>query len=113
MFAVGDGIESDGGVREVWRGDDDGVNVFAFHDVFVAGGSNGCTGLLTGAFKSGSVRIAQGDNLHVRAQGETGQMILQCNAATADNGDVERLRWLHGPKSMATLRQNAQSKVVG
>ena len=40
VFAVGDGVQRDGRMGEVRRGDDHGVNVVAPHDVLVPGGGD-------------------------------------------------------------------------
>ena len=46
-------------------------------------------GLLPRAFERGGVGIAERHELHVRTKGQPGQMILQRDAAAANDGDIE------------------------
>ena len=89
MFALRDGVERDGRVREIRRRDDDGVNVIAPDDLLGAGRGDGDAGLLPRAFERGGVGVAQRRDLHLRAKRQAGQMILQRDATAADDGKIK------------------------
>lgn len=91
VFAGDNGGVGDGCVNKIRRGDDDGVNIVAADDFLVAGGGGGDAGLLPGAFERGGIRVAERDDLGVRAKGESGEMVLQRDAAATDDGEVELL----------------------
>jgi len=104
MFALRDGGQRDGRVGEIRRGNDDGVNIIPFHDVFVARGSDGNTGLLLRPPEGCGIGIAECDDLHIWAQGETGQMILQRDPAATNDGKVECCWARHGEVNNAVER---------
>ena len=85
------GVMDSARVNKIRRGDDDGVNIVAADDFLVAGRGGGDAGLLPGAFERGGIRVAERDDLGVRAKGESGEMVLQRDAAATDDGEVELL----------------------
>src|SRR5688572_15491234 len=89
VFAMRDGRERNGFMREVRRSDDDRLNLIALYDVFEICGGNRYARLLSRAFERGGVGVAQGNQLYVRAQGQARQMILECNAPATDDGKVQ------------------------
>ena len=96
MFAVRDGVQRDRRVGEVRRGNDDSVNVIASDDFFMLCRSDRHAGLLPGALQRGCIGVAERGHLHIGAQRETGEMILQRDAATTDDGDIESAGRRHG-----------------
>ena len=89
VLAGGDGGEGDGGVDDVGRGDDDGVDVGALEDVLVVGEGGGDAGLLLGAVEDGGVGVAEGDDLGMGAEGEAGEVVWQGDAPASDHGDAD------------------------
>ena len=72
-------------VGEVRRGDDDGVNVVALNEFVVILRVHRCTGLLDGALKHLGAIVAQPHQPCVRTEFQSRKMILQRNAAAADD----------------------------
>ena len=62
-------------------------NPFADH-----AGDDGDAGLRSGAFEGAGIGVAERGDFHVRAKGQPGQMILQRDAAAADDGKVDDAR---------------------
>ena len=89
MVARDDGCEGGRRVNEIRRGDDDRLYVVALHDVLLIWRSDVDAGLLAGALQRGGIAVAERDDLRVRTHRESGQMILQCDAAAADDGEVK------------------------
>jgi hypothetical protein len=88
MLAGRNGSESDGWMSEVRRGDDDGVNVVALYDFIVIDRPNGYASLLLRPIQALCVGIAKGSDFDLRAQGQSRQMILQRDPATANDGNA-------------------------
>ncbi len=89
MFARRDGRQRDRRMGEIRRGDHHGVHLILLHDLFVPGGSEGDASLLPRSFERGRVRVAQRDDPCFGTEGEPRQMILQGDAAAADDGDAD------------------------
>ncbi len=89
MFARRDGRERDRRMGKIRRGDHHGVHVIPLHDLFVPGGNAGDASLLPRSFERGRVRVAERENLRFGTEGQPRQMILQGDAAAADDGDAD------------------------
>jgi hypothetical protein len=89
MFAVADGFQRDGSMCEIGCGDDDGLDIVPLDDVFVARGGDRNAGLLAGAFQGGGIGIAERRYFDIRAQGESGEVVLQSDSAASDDGNAE------------------------
>jgi len=89
VFAGGDGSERDGRVKNIRRGDDDGVYLGTGEKVFVSGENGGDAGLAAGMLEDDGVGVAEGDDAGFGAERESRQMILQDDAAAADNADAD------------------------
>jgi hypothetical protein len=89
VFAVGEGVEGNGGMGMVGGGDDDGVDVFAADDLVEVGGGEGGAGELAGAFEGIRVGITEGEELGSGAEGEAWEVVLEGDGTATDEGDVE------------------------
>ena len=60
------------------------------HDLLVVRGGDGDPRFAAGLFERRGIRVAERDDLRIRAKREAGEMILQRDAAAADDGDAKR-----------------------
>ena len=98
MLACRDGRMGDGCVSEIRCGDDHRMNVVALHDVLVVRGADGHARLLPRGFERRGICVAQRGDFDIPAHRESGEMILQRDAAGADDCEIE---CAHGPRRTA------------
>ncbi|OQB91468.1 MAG: hypothetical protein BWX84_01372 [Verrucomicrobia bacterium ADurb.Bin118] len=95
MFPVGNRRQRDGGVGEIRRGNDDRMQIVALHNLLIPGGNDCHARPLPRVFQGDGIGVAKGGQFHVGTEGQPGQMILQGDAATPDDGKVKRARNRH------------------
>ena len=92
VFARRDRRQSDGRVQEIRRGNDHRVHLIPLRDLFIFGRGDFDARLLARLLQRGRVAIAERDDSGSRTQGEAGKMVLQRDAAAADDGNAD---WFH------------------
>ena len=109
VFARCDGGQPDGPVQEVGRGDDDRLHVVALHHLFVFRRGDFDASLLTRALQCGRISIAERDDFRFGTQRKARKMILQRDAAAADDGDADLLHEREGRVWRSTGQRQALS----
>jgi hypothetical protein len=109
VFPSSDSGEGGGAVGNVRGGDDYGVNIIPPNDLLVIGGGGLDTGFLAGALQSRGIGVAQGRDLHVGTEGESGQVVLKGNAAASDNANSKFLHGLSSGVKQTTFPAAAQA----
>src|SRR5205823_6559920 len=111
-FARRDRRQSDGRVQEIRRGNDHRVHLVALRDLFIFGRGDFDARLLARLLQRGRVAIAERDDSGFRTQGEAGKMVLQRDAAAADDGDAD---WFHErePRVCRSIRKTQAPPLAG
>jgi len=96
---------------QIRRSDDPGVDLIPLRDLCVPGENASDASLLPRSLERGRVRVAERDDPGFGAEGESREVILQGDAAAADDGDADGFHFVIEPQVCRRSRQTQADTV--